>query len=182
MAIASFQKKVFQVSATSKYPLDGLGWSSALNTEAQEKLNAKPSTYIKGGTLSPLSFTVPLLTDLGINVRKEIESWEAIMNAQTADYFILGSKPIGKNKWLLKTVSVSDTVIDGKGYLRKANLKLDFEEYVRAGKAEEKKDSKTALTTGNNITPTSYIDKTADKRINPNASEAYNRLLGKGGF
>jgi hypothetical protein len=175
--IATFQKKVFQVSSNSKYPLDGLGWSSSLNTESQEKLKSKPSTYIKGEALSPLSFTIPLRADLGINVRKEIESWEGILSKQSPDYFILGKKPIGKNKWLLKSVDVSETEIDGKGFLRKATVKLDFEEYVRAGKAEAKTSataSTTAIaktTSGSNNPPSSYIlkppNKAEEKRDNP---------------
>jgi hypothetical protein len=170
--IATFQKKIFQVSTNSKYPLDGLGWSSSLNTESQEKLKSKPSTYIKGETLSTLSFTIPLRADLGINVRKEIDAWQAILSKQSPDYFILGKKPIGKNKWLLKSVDVSDTEIDGRGFLRKATLKLDLEEYVRAGKAEVKKSkSAPAKTSGSNIPPSSYIfkppNKAEEKRDNP---------------
>src|SRR5690554_3856033 len=118
MPIASFKNKVFQVSGNKKYLLDGLAWSSALDTESQEKIKSKPSTYIKGTALSPLSFTIPLFASLGIDVRKEIESWEDILSKQSPDIFILGTKPIGKNKWLLKSVGVSDTDIDGNGGLR----------------------------------------------------------------
>ncbi|WP_162463176.1 phage tail protein [Paenibacillus psychroresistens] len=183
MPIATFKNKVFQVSSNIKYPLDGLAWSSALSSEAQEKLKSKPSTYIKGEALIPLSFTIPLFATLGINVRKEIESWQDILSKQLPDYFILGSKPISKNKFLLKSVGVSDTQIDGKGNMLKATLKLDFEEYVRAGKAEVKKEeNKTA--TNNNIQPSTYITKPTTKaevkRENPNASEAFLKLYLKG--
>lgn len=178
MPIATFQKKIFQVSGDYKYPLNGLGWSSALNTESQEKLKSKPSTYIKGEDLSPLSLTIPLRTALGMDVRKEIESWEAILSKQSPDYFILGTKPIGRNKWLLKSVGVSETEIDGKGFLRKATLKLDFEEFVRAGKAEAKKvkSNDKPGTTNLNLEPSQYIfkppNKADERRDNPNASAA----------
>ncbi len=193
MPIATFQNKVFQVSGNRKYPLDGLGWSSALNTESQEKLKSKPSTYIKGEDLSPLNFTIPLRADLGIDVRKEIESWESILSNQSPDFFILGTKPIGKNKWLLKSVGVSETEIDGKGFIRKATLKLDFEEYVRAGKAEAKQNNSAtsaARGTSSNIQPNQYIfnppNKPSEKRENPNllvslqTEGAVNLLSGRG--
>lgn len=191
MPIATFQKKIFQVSGNRKYPLDGLGWSSSLNTESQEKLKSKPSTYIKGEELSPLSFTIPLRADLGINVRNEIESWESILSNQSPDFFILGTQPIGKNKWLLKSVGVSETEIDGMGFIRKATLKLDFEEYVRAGKAEEKKSTTSAAKgTTSTIQPNQYIynppNKPSEKRENPNllvslqSVGAVNLLSGKG--
>jgi hypothetical protein len=183
MPIATYQKKVFQVSNNSKYIMGDLAWSSALSSEAQEKLKSKPSTYIKGEALIPLSFTIPLLTSLGHDVRKEIESWQAILSKQSPDYFILGAKPIGKNKFLLKTVAVSETEIDGKGNLRKATLKIDLEEYVRAGKAEVKKDT-SAVGGSLNLQPTSYISKPTTKaevkRENPNASEAFLKLYLKG--
>jgi hypothetical protein len=176
MSIATFQKKVFNVSRNNKYIMDGLAWSSTLNTESQEKLKSKPSTYIKGEALMPLSFTIPLRVELGHDVRKEIESWEAILSKQSPDLFILGSKQIGKNKWLLKSVSVSDTEIDGKGNLRKATLSLSLEEYVRAGKAEAKKTTAATTSTGTTIPPNQYIidppNKAEEKRLNINAEIA----------
>lgn len=182
MPIATYQKKVFQVSTKSKYILSGLAWSSAISSESQDKLNSKASTYIKGQGLTQMGFTIPLFSSLGHDVRKEIDAWEAILLKQTPDYFILGTKPVGKNKWLLKSVGVSETEIDGKGTIRKAILKIDLEEYVRAGKAEVKKsEAKTALSTGSNIPPSSYItkplNKVEEKRVNPSVSESYNRYI-----
>lgn len=183
MPIAVFQKKVFQVSGNNKYLFDDLTWGSALNTESQEKLKSKPSTYIKGIALSTLNFSVPLRMDLGQDVRKEIESWEAILEKQAPDYFVLGTKPVGKNKWLLKSVGVSDTQVDNKGFLRKAVLKLDFEEYVREGKAEAKNNSSSssnapAISSGSSrttIQPNQYIydppTKSEQKRKNVSAKQ-----------
>lgn len=186
MPIASFQKKVFQVSRNNKYILDGLVWSSSLSTESQDKLKSKPSTYIKGEALMPLSCTIPLRADLGHDVRKEIESWEAILSMQSPDLFILGAKPIGKNKWLLKSVGVSETDIDGKGRMRKALLKLDFEEYVRAGKAQAKgaKSNKAPAVSsgGSTIQPNQYIfndpNKSEVKRNNPNLTQSVTQQSG----
>lgn len=175
MPIATFLNKVFQVSATRKNTLNGLTWSGELDTEAQEKLGSKPSTYIKGESLSSLSFDVPLRADFGIKVRAEIESWEAIKSKSKPGIFILGTKPVGKNQWLLKSVGVSDMDIDGRGNISKATLKLEFEEYVRAGqKPPESTGSKSVAigTTPVNLKPSTYIfdppDKAAEKRSNPN--------------
>jgi hypothetical protein len=180
MPIASFQNKIFTVSSTKKSPLMGLNWSGGLETEAQGKLKDKPSTYIKGESLNTMSFEVPLRVDFKMNPRKEIEDWEAIMSREKPSLFILGTKPLGKNKWLLKSVSVSDPEIDSKGNILKALLKLEFEEYVRAGtasassKTKAKKDTKSPAIglSGASLTPSNYIfdppDKVESKRINPN--------------
>jgi len=175
--IATFKNKIFSVSASKIYTLTGMEWSGALDTESQEKLKSKPSTYIKGQTLGTMSFEIPLIAGKNINVRAQIEEWETIRDKAAPDYFILGKKPLGKYKWLLKSVSVSDIQIDNKGNILRAKLKLDFEEYVRAGSAQaskknkkEKKSDKTPVSL--DIVPTSYIDKVEAKRPNANAEAA----------
>lgn len=177
MPLASFQNKIFNVSSQKKYTMIGVTWSGSLETEAQEKLKSKPSTYIKGESLSTMSFSIPLRTEFGIDVRFQIEDWERIMSEAKPALFILGTKPIGKNKWLLKSVGVSETEIDGKGNLRKATLSLSLEEYVRAGKVEAKKSTTaTTATSGTTIKPDTFItdppNKAEEKRLNVNAEIA----------
>lgn len=171
MPIASFQNKVFSVSSNKKYPLSGLSLDGgSLEIEAQEKLKDKPSTYIKGESLGSMSFEIPLRADFGINPRKQIEEWESIKSKAQPAVFILGTRPIGKNKWLLKSVSASDIELDGRGNILKASLKLEFEEYVRAGKAT-KSTSETIGTSNSSLVPNQDIynppDKIAKKRQLP---------------
>ncbi|AOZ91623.1 phage tail protein [Paenibacillus crassostreae] len=183
MAIASFQGKIFMVSSTKVYTLDGLEWSGSLNTESQEKLKSKPSTYIKGQALNTMSFDIPLRADMKTDVRKQIEAWEAIRDKQSPGFFVLGTKPLGKNKWLLKSVATSDTVIDNKGTIISAKINLSFEEYVRAGSAQAAKaasnssgSSRTSISSSGgaklNVVPTTYIDKPTAKRTNINVAQA----------
>lgn len=183
MPIASFFKKTFSVSASKIYALDALEWSGSLETEAQEKVKSKPSTYIKGQSLNTMSFEIPLRAGPLINVRSQIEQWEEIRDKMVPDYFILGTKPLGKNKWLLKSVTASDLLIDNTGFILSAKLALSFEEYVRAGTAKtatsskaSAKSSKAKASTNTkqsvDILPASYIDKTDNKRSNNNAASA----------
>jgi hypothetical protein len=172
MPIASFKGKVFQVSANKIYTLNGLSWSGSLDTEAQEKLGDKPSTYIKGSNLTTMSFEIPLRVDFGHNVRSEIESWESIKEQRSPDIFILGQKPIGKNKWLLKTVTVENMEIDGSGNILKASLKLEFEEYVRAGKKQADTTKQGAYGTSFLVPNTIYATNVNDTRNNPNVKTA----------
>lgn len=171
MSVAAFQNKSFQVSGDRKYPLSSLEWGGSIDTEAQDKLQEKPSTYIKGLGLTTISFEVQLRSDFGVSVRTEIEEWEAIRDACKPDLFILGDRPLGRNKWLLKTVQASDTLMDGDGFLLRATLKLDFEEYVRAGSA--KASTSAAAGTTSVLTPDASIysptDKADQKRDNQSA-------------
>lgn len=179
MSIASFHNKIFAVSSNKKYPLSGLLWGGSLDTEAQDKLKDKPSTYIKGEMLGNLSFEINLRADFGINPRVEIEQWEAIKSNAKPAVFILGTKPIGKNKWLLKSASPSDIELDGRGRIIKATIKLEFEEFVRAGKAKSTKSSNVAIGTSEaTLEPSQFVfdppDKSSEKRSNPNVP--YSRL------
>jgi hypothetical protein len=181
MPIATFGKKVFGVSSSKVYTFAGFSFGGSLDTETQEKIGDKPSTYIKGGSLDNLSFDIPLRVDFGMNVRQQIEDWQAIKDAAKPYQFILGNKPLGNNKWLLKSVNVTDTGIDAGGQILKATLKLEFEEFVRVGK-------KTATTNKTNATPgvaptqqlvpqelykpTTKVD---NRRTNPNLAVAKSR-------
>lgn len=179
MPIAVFQNKNFQVSSNGIYTINGLTWGGDIQLEAQDKLNSKPSTYIKGMNLNNMSFEIPLKSSLGVNVRNEIEEWESIRDKVSPSIFILGTKPLGPNKWLLKSTNASNTIIDNKGTITEATLKLEFEEFVRPGSAENSSSSgssskATAVNVG--ITPSDYIyntpTKTEQKRNNINVDAA----------
>ncbi|MEO3948033.1 phage tail protein [Gorillibacterium sp. CAU 1737] len=178
MVIASFQKKVFSVSRSKIYTLTGLEWSGDLSTESQDKVGSKPSTYIKGLSLGTFSFDLALRMSASLDVRAQIEAWELIRDKASADYFILGGKPLGKSKWLLKSVGVGDTEIDSAGRLLKATLKLSFEEYVRAGTAEAAQSANKAVKSSQSgpvsvdMVPMSYVDKSSAKRRNPQSTGA----------
>lgn len=137
MAVAIFSKKTFQVSSSRIYTLNDFSLNSSLNTESQDVAGKKPSTYVKGGALESMSFNIPVGISLGINARLEYESWKSIMEASRAYPFILGGRPVGINKWLLKSVALSNTKIDSKGCILSAVIDVEFEEYVRPGSSKE---------------------------------------------
>jgi hypothetical protein len=182
--IAVFKNKSFKVSSNRIYTFNGLTWGGEIQSEAQEKLNSKPSTYIKGIGLNNMSFEIALKSSLGIKVRNEIEQWEAIKENCKPAIFILGSKPLGSNKWLLKSVNVSNTIIDNKGNIDEAILRLEFEEFVRKGSAEStsstssgsSSSSKKKAAVSANIVPSDYIYKPSTKaeqtRNNPNVTSS----------
>lgn len=181
MAIAVFRNKSFQVSRNKINTFNDLTWSGDLNTETQEKLNGKPSTYIKGVNLDSMSFSIQLKRILGMNVRKEIDDWEDIKLNADPGIFMLGTKPLGDNKWLLKSTSVSNTIITNKGELMEAVLQLEFEEYVRPGsssatkKATKAKSKAKGSAVAVTIVPSNYVnasDKADKKRNNTNANKA----------
>jgi len=176
MAIAVFGRKTFQVDANKIYTFNGLTYSSVLQTDAQGVDGQKPSTYIKGEGLDTLAISLPLEQQYGVNPRQEWNDWQTILSKKTPELFILGGVPIGKNKWLLKSVSPSDIKINNAGGITGLVLSLEFEEYVRPGKKEvsSSKSSSSGIKSKVNVqdqiaalvlTPD---EKAAAKRTNPN--------------
>jgi len=163
MPIAVFGNKVFEITDSKIYTMEGLQYSTSLDTEKQDAEGKKPSTYNKGPGLSGLNFTLKLDVTQGVNPRREMESWEAIKDAAIAYQFILGRSPLGSNKWLLIDIQASGSVIDNLGNMLKVELQLKFDEFVRAGAKKSKKEKSVfpGLTGQNNDESWGY------KRENP---------------
>ncbi|MHC1683679.1 MAG: phage tail protein [Clostridiaceae bacterium] len=159
MAIASFASKTFNASLKKVYTFNSFTRSGSLNIEEQEVEGQKPSSYIKGSSLEDLSLAIPLIAQNTINISTEIDSWMSIKDSKTPYPFILGNKMVGKNKFLLTNVSVSEATLNSKGEYLKATIQLQFKEFVRYG---SKKDD----------AGTSSDSKSSKKRSNSNATNA----------
>ncbi|AYO30260.1 hypothetical protein D2962_06185 [Biomaibacter acetigenes] len=178
MPIAVFANKTFQVNSQKIYTFDDLTMNSSLETEKQDAANKKPSTYIKGPDLYTMSFSIPLDVSMGVNVRNEYGAWKALVEAGKPYPFILGGIPLGANKWLLKSASLNNTVIDSNGNILSGTIQLEFEEYVRPGSAQASKSTKKTSTSyapgislpkvSGNINLLGSSDKADIKRSNPN--------------
>lgn len=171
MPIAIFASKTFQVSSRKVYTFTDLSLASSLQTEKQDVAGKKPSTYSKGPDLDTLSFSITLDASQKVDIRREYESWVAIKDAEKAYPFILGGRPVGKNKWQLKSVSLSNTRIDAAGNILSGTLQLQFDEYVRAGSASASSSStsKGSVSVAANLLTE---EKKENKRVNPNAAAA----------
>jgi|GEM_PF-1214700 hypothetical protein len=179
MPIAVFGSKVFEITDSKIYTMDGLQYGTTLETEKQDAEGKKPSTYNKGPGLNSFSFTLKLDVTQGVNPRREMESWEQIKDASVAYPFILGRSPLGLgNKWLLVDIQASNSVIDNQGNMLKVDLQMKFDEYVRPGSAETSKSSSKKSRGSKNVSvpglePMDYVssygpeDKTDYKRSNP---------------
>lgn len=169
MAIATFGKKVFEVSSKRICTPDDIQYGSAYETEVQDSAGRKPSTYRKGPGLNTMSFRLRLEAALGVNPAKEMEEWERIKDTGAASYFILGGKPYGKCKWQLKNISVGSQIINNGGQILSAEMTLEFQEYVREGTAKAKTSG--GATPGVNVVDQllePQMNKADLKRENPN--------------
>lgn len=131
--IGSFAGKVFNVSYSKIFTFKELKYEAKLNTEKTDVQGGKPTTNIKGGTLDTLACIVILNSQFGVDPRQEEEDLWRILNAAKPDFFILGGRPLGDNRWLLTGLTAPFENIDQDGNVNSIELSLTFEEYVKAG-------------------------------------------------
>lgn len=109
--------------------------SWTLDAESQDQQGGKPATLVKGPGLGSLSFGGRVVRPLGGSPEKTAERFGALAEAGTPYPLSFGGRVIGANRWLLREVSLTDAVFDGRGRMAAATIELSFEEYVAEGKA-----------------------------------------------
>ena len=124
--MAKWGSKTWAVSAKKVVTLQGLSFSYSQVADNNSSTEDKKPTNERGTELFPLSFTTTLHSGAGVDVRKEIESWEKLVTK--VNYFYLGGKKLGPMLQLRK-VAVSDLKLDDLGRIRLATLSFEFKEY-----------------------------------------------------
>lgn len=163
--IGSFGSKTFSSSLNKIYTFEDMTENTSLNIEEQDVEGQKPSTYIKGPSLSDCSLTITLLRQKKVDVLSEINSWKNILAAAKPYPLVIGGKALSRYKYLIASISTSDVKIGPNGEYLFAKVQIQFKEYVRAGKNKEaSKDKKPS--------GTSKEKKKTKKRKNPNVKKA----------
>lgn len=127
--IATFRTKkgtkTWQVSPSYIMDFDGLSTGFELNAEKNDAVEGSPKTNKRGMKKKDLSFSTSLNMALGIDVRREFESWESWIGL--TGILKIGGKKFGPN-WMLTSVKPSDIKIDDSGRFRSMKLTYTFEE------------------------------------------------------
>ena len=117
--------KTWQVSPSYVMDFDGFSTSYELNAESNTAVEGSPLSNQRGLKKKTLSFSSNINPALGIDVRKEFESWEKWIGL--TGILKIGGKKFGPN-WLLTSVKPSDVQIDDSGRFRSMKLTYSFEE------------------------------------------------------
>jgi hypothetical protein len=155
VSIAVFGSKVFDVTQNKIHTFEDFQYGSSFETEKQEAIGKKPSTYDKGPGLNTIGFKIKLNVEHGINPRREIDEWENMKDSKIAHPFILGGRPLGGNKWRILNIQASEEIIDNKGNMLYAEITVSLEEYVRPGTAAKKTTAQNSSAPGFSLPPIS---------------------------
>lgn len=125
--------KTWQVSPSYIMDFDGFNTSYELNAESNTAVEGSPLSNQRGMKKKTLSFSSRLNAALGIDVRKEFESWEPWIGLTGT--LKIGGQKFGPN-WLLTSVKPADVKIDDSGRFRSMKLTYSFEENEEVTDAE----------------------------------------------
>ena len=135
MAIGNLGSLItFEVSTTKKktkvLTFSKLSQKVSGRYSTQNIISKKPKTEFLGPDLRTLNFDIKLSAMHGVKPRKTMEKIEKAVENGKAYTFVLGGTKIGKNKWVITSMSESFDTVYSKGELVEATLSLSLQEYV----------------------------------------------------
>ena len=104
------------------------GWT--LEAETQDQQGGKPATLVKGPGLGSLSASCRVLRQLGGDPEGIAGQFGRLAELGQPDVVSFAGRVIGENRWLLREVSLTDVVFNGRGRMTAATIELQFEEFV----------------------------------------------------
>lgn len=128
--VGSFMGQTFKVSRKKNYTIKSLSGSAGADFATHERAGKKARSQYLGPKLQSYSVDIVLNAWNGIDPRKKRDFFVKKAEKGKADYFVIGSKPLSKNRF--KITDVSDTwdevMLNGK--LVECSITLSIEEYL----------------------------------------------------
>lgn len=132
MRIGCLGDIVFSVSANVIKTISNLEWSgSAIYAEHQRHLSGSLVEYV-GMNPDTLSFETELSVYMGVNPMTEINKIVAYERAGRDLYLVIGTKVIGRYKWVIKSHKVKGKHYDKNGDILSATVTIDLLEYLKS--------------------------------------------------
>lgn len=121
---------VFEVTDEKVMNFTDMNRTVTGNWTSHSVIGQKPKSEFLGAALQTITFNLVLNSALGVRPRAVLDAIAEMVEDGTAEYFVIGSAPVGKNPWKITSVSETWDTILNKGELMKATLSLSLEEYV----------------------------------------------------
>lgn len=130
MVVGTLGKQiVFQVNDETALLLQEMSREVSGRWAIHETVGEKPKAEFLGPGLQAINLTIYLSATLGISPRNVLDSIETMVETGTAEYLVIGSRPVGKSPFRLTGSSETWGKIYGRGELAKATVSVTLEEY-----------------------------------------------------
>ncbi len=131
MAVGSLGSSiVFTVSEGQVLTFSNMTRETAGRWASHEAMGVKPKAEFLGPDCQKITLDIQLSATLGVRPRRVLETIEDMVESGTAEYLIIGSRPVGRNPFRVTASSEAwDTIYSG-GELARAKVSLTLEEYA----------------------------------------------------
>lgn len=124
------RKIVFEVSDETVLTFSGMSREISSRWAEHEALGVKPKPEFLGPGLQSVTLEITLSATLGIKPRNILEAVEAMVESGTAEYLIIGNRPVGRNPFRLVSSSETWGTVYSRGELARAQLSITLGEYT----------------------------------------------------
>lgn len=120
----------FRVSDSKVLTFNNFKRTISATWNSSERIGLKPLPNFGGPELQELSLDIVLDASLGVKPAKLIKQIENLVESGQVYPLILGRKLIGKHRWACIKSSESLDIVLRKGEIYRANITLNFKEYL----------------------------------------------------
>jgi len=124
------KKIIFEVSDDTVMTFQNMSREVSGRWANHEALGVKPKPEFLGPGNQTISLPITLSAALGVKPRAVLETVEAMVESGTAEYLVIGTKPVGKNPFRLTGSSETWDKVYSRGELAKATVTIALEEYT----------------------------------------------------
>ena len=124
------RKTVFEVSDDRALLLQNMSRDISGRWTTHTTFGSKPKAEFLGAENNAVSITIYLSSNLGVKPRRVLDAVKAMVERGTAEYLIIGGRPVGNRPFRLVSSSESWNKLYSRGELAKATLSISLEEYV----------------------------------------------------
>lgn len=135
--IGSYAGLAFEVTDKKVLTFDEFSRETSPRWDTHEIQSNKPLLEFRGPGLDEITFTIKLRADLGVNPKKQIEKLRNFANSGKTSLFVLGSKAISSNHWVIDTLRETVQKVDNKGNILSIEAELTLKEYMKLPKPKK---------------------------------------------
>jgi len=128
--IGYFGDIIFETSDQRILTFSGLKRDTSSRWGNHELIGLKPKTEFIGPGLDTISFTVDYNGNNGVKPRTEMDKWLDKARDGAAETLVIGDKPLGTDKWIVKSVSQAWGIVFNRGELFSGKIDVTLEEYI----------------------------------------------------
>jgi len=128
--MAQWGRIAFKVSSESVFTFRNMKRSYSARWEEHALIGRQPRMEFKGPSADEITITVTLDAECGVKPRVSLKLFREAAKLGEVDYFYVGGKRVGWNKFCIVSGTEIWEEIWNKGELKRATAEITFKEYM----------------------------------------------------